>query len=113
MEVARLWRYRDHRQHLETPRESMDATQATLGLTKEEFLRHLAASRLLGDDELQQLEIDYLNTDAIGIAHSLAVKGVLTAFQIDAISQGQTSELRIGNYDILDKLGAGGMGTVF
>ena len=91
----------------------MDATQATLGLSKEEFLRHLAASQLFNVAEVQQMEIDYFDADAIGIAHALAVKGALTAYQIDAISQGQTDNLRIGNYDILDKLGVGGMGTVF
>jgi serine/threonine protein kinase len=38
---------------------------------------------------------------------------LLTRFQLVALSQGKGSTLRIGNYDILDRLGAGGMGTVF
>ncbi len=39
--------------------------------------------------------------------------GLLTNYQIDAIGQGGTQPLRVGNYDVLDRLGAGGMGTVF
>jgi serine/threonine protein kinase/DNA-binding response OmpR family regulator len=32
---------------------------------------------------------------------------------MEAVSRGAFSELRIGNYDVLDRLGAGGMGAVF
>jgi CheY-like chemotaxis protein/tRNA A-37 threonylcarbamoyl transferase component Bud32 len=91
----------------------MDATLPNAGITRDTFLRHLAASRLFGDAELKQIETDHPNSDAIGLAHSLTVVGALTGYQIDAIGQGQTQNLRIGNYDILDRLGAGGMGTVF
>jgi eukaryotic-like serine/threonine-protein kinase len=43
----------------------------------------------------------------------LTAKGLLTPFQIAALSDGRGASLRVGNYDILDRLGAGGMGTVF
>ena len=43
----------------------------------------------------------------------LTDKGLLTQFQLAALSEGRGASLRIGNYDILDRLGAGGMGTVF
>lgn len=43
----------------------------------------------------------------------LITKGLLTRFQLDALIAGRGASLRIGNYDILDRLGAGGMGTVF
>ena len=46
-------------------------------------------------------------------AHSLVDAGRLTPFQVDAIMEGRLPELRIGNYVVLDRLGAGGMGTVF
>ena len=39
--------------------------------------------------------------------------GQLTVFQADALLAGRLPELCIGNYIVLDRLGAGGMGTVF
>ena len=43
----------------------------------------------------------------------LSAQGKLTDFQVAAIREGKTKELAIGNYTILDRIGAGGMGTVF
>ena len=40
-------------------------------------------------------------------------RGLLTPFQVAAFGEGRGASLRVGNYDILDRLGAGGMGTVF
>ena len=53
------------------------------------------------------------DADAIRLAHKLVTSGTLTNFQLDAIAEGRPHDLRVGNYDILDRLGAGGMGTVF
>lgn len=39
--------------------------------------------------------------------------GVLTPFQAQAVREGRASELVMGNYILLDKLGAGGMGAVY
>ncbi|MBL8814475.1 MAG: protein kinase [Planctomyces sp.] len=47
------------------------------------------------------------------VINQLISKGLLTQFQLDALSEGRGASLRVGNYDILDRLGAGGMGTVF
>ena len=51
--------------------------------------------------------------DAQELVRLCASKGLLTPFQLSAFSSGQASSLRIGNYDLLDRLGAGGMGTVY
>ena len=40
-------------------------------------------------------------------------KGLLTPFQVSKINEGKISDLLIGSYVLLDKLGAGGMGSVF
>ena len=48
-----------------------------------------------------------------GLARALVVAGKLTSYQAAALSQGKARGLLIGNYFILDKLGAGGMGVVF
>jgi serine/threonine protein kinase len=47
------------------------------------------------------------------LAELLTTQDLLTPFQITALSEGRAATLRIGNYDVLDRLGAGGMGTVF
>ena len=39
--------------------------------------------------------------------------GKLTRYQADAVLGRRFGDLRMGNYEILDRLGAGGMGTVF
>src|SRR5262249_28975611 len=38
---------------------------------------------------------------------------LLTSYQLELIIAGKHERLRIGNYDVLDKLGTGGTGTVF
>jgi serine/threonine protein kinase len=49
----------------------------------------------------------------LAAAHQLIAAGMLTTYQADAILGRRFGELRIGNSEILDRLGAGGMGTVF
>jgi len=52
-------------------------------------------------------------SDAGAVARNLVDTGRLTPFQADAILAGRLSELCFGNYVVLDRLGAGGMGAVF
>src|SRR5262249_10143499 len=49
--------------------------------------------------------------DAFGA--KLVANGKLTPYQLDAIQKREFSNLVIGNYEILDRLGAGPIGTVF
>jgi serine/threonine protein kinase/DNA-binding response OmpR family regulator len=95
------------------PSKTVDATSANIGVSKDEFVSNLTLSKLLGEEELQQILESDPQADALGLAHLLLSKGLLTDFQLDLISQGRPKEVRIGNYDILNRLGAGGMGTVF
>ncbi len=48
-----------------------------------------------------------------GLAKALVLAGKLTPYQAGALAQGKARGLVIGNYFVLDKLGAGGMGVVF
>ncbi len=48
-----------------------------------------------------------------GLTKALVRAGKLTPYQAEALAQGKARGLLIGNYFILDKLGAGGMGVVF
>jgi serine/threonine protein kinase/FixJ family two-component response regulator len=90
----------------------MDATAANIEVSYQDFLRNLVDSRIVADDALERVTVGTTG-DALALAKSLLESGLLTDYQLDAISQGRQSELRVGNYDILARLGAGGMGTVF
>src|SRR4029078_13467235 len=70
------------------------------------------ASGLVPEDELASL-VAGANGDSGELLRLFSVKGLLTQFQLAALNEERGSSLRIGNYDILDRLGAGGMGTVF
>ena len=73
----------------------------------------MTASRLLTDPELETFLVAHAGDNTLELADALLVTAGLTAYQIDTIAAGRGAELRVGNYDILDRLGAGGMGTVF
>jgi serine/threonine protein kinase/DNA-binding response OmpR family regulator len=90
----------------------MDVTRATGIITRDQFRRSLAESRLLPESAVEKFVRDHPDIDAIGLAHALIESGQLTAYQADVIGQGRGKELHMGNYDVLDRLGAGGMGTV-
>ncbi len=86
-------------------------------ISGEEFLNRLAASGLLSRDDLVAA-VDEIGgasviSNARTLARGLVDVGRLTSFQADAILDGRLSQLFIGNYAILSRLGAGAMGTVF
>src|SRR5262249_13852946 len=54
-----------------------------------------------------------LDADAEDIGNSLVAAGLLSQYQLDRILAGTTNGLRLGNYKIVDRLGAGGMSVVF
>jgi serine/threonine protein kinase len=83
-------------------------------LSREEFLRAVSESGLLSDADVRALRDGEAGVkDAKVLARHLVHAGRLTPFQVEAILDGRAPELCIGNYIVLDRLGAGGMGTVF
>lgn len=90
----------------------MDVTSPHLGAARDEFLAHLDASRLLSAEEFARVSADP-DADPLRLAEQLLAEGLLTPFQLDAVTSGLPESLRLGNYDLLAKLGAGGMGTVY
>jgi CheY-like chemotaxis protein len=80
-------------------------------LSREEFLTNLCDSGLFTYEQVGGL-LDSL-ADGDALARHLMAAGKLTAYQAEAVRERRFSELRIGNYEVLDRLGAGGMGTVF
>src|SRR5262245_6715337 len=75
-----------------------------------EFVQNLAESGLL---EIADVLPDTDQLDGIAVARKLVDSGKLTGYQADAVLGRRFADLRMGNYEILDRLGAGGMGTVF
>jgi len=93
----------------------MEQTQATEGLGVQELLDSLKESGLLSAEEIDRAAqvASEAKASGLSLAQALVTSGVLTTYQAEAVCNHRHSELRIGNYDVLDRLGAGGMGTVF
>src|ERR1700722_389046 len=51
--------------------------------------------------------------DLRGLARETVQRGLLTAYQATTILQGKATELVLGPYVVVDRLGEGGMGAVF
>jgi serine/threonine protein kinase len=86
-------------------------------ISPEEFIRSVTESGILSGADLRAalegLGAAALASDAEALAGALVHAGLLTPFQADAILKARLRELCIGNYLVLDRLGAGGMGAVF
>ena len=83
----------------------------------EQFVQSLSDSGLMTADEVQAF-LDTLSPDerpgsAEDLAKLLYRQKKLTKFQAQAIYQGKTKGLVVGNYVVLDKIGSGGMGHVY
>lgn len=85
-------------------------------LSREEFVQNLSDSGLFSPDDFRKA-VDFLAEthvpDGDAAAQQLISAGRLTHFQAEAVCERQFQGLVIGNYEICDRLGAGGMGTVY
>lgn len=91
----------------------MSVNGAADGVSRDEFVRNLDESGLSIVDDARAALGSTLPADGAEAARRLVEAGTLTAYQADAVLHRRFGELRMGNYDVLDRLGAGGMGTVF
>src|SRR5262245_11078390 len=90
----------------------MTSTSPRASVSFDSLVENIASTGIVPDDELSPL-VACSQRDTNELTRLLTSKGLLTPFQISALTEGRGSSLRVGNYDILDRLGAGGMGTVF
>lgn len=92
----------------------------TKAVSVADFVAGLRKSGLIEGNELNQL-LDDLSWDGMGqqdddsnsLAKALVHQQKLTPFQARLLLRGKWQGLVLGNYAILDKLGQGGMGSVF
>jgi serine/threonine protein kinase len=83
----------------------------------EDLAEKISKTGLLSADEIRSAmgtlsgESSILN--GVILAERLVSEGKLTSFQASAVLEERVEELRIGNYDVLERLGAGAMGTVY
>src|SRR5262245_56299164 len=85
-------------------------------LSREEFLRNLSDSGLFSQEEMKAALAALPGpqaADGEAVARRLIAAGKLTPFQAAAVRDRHFEELVIGNYQVLDRLGVGGMGTVY
>ncbi len=85
-----------------------------MSLPAEQFLQGLADSGLMSADDLQTLraEASPQTTSGEELAEQLVHSGRLTRYQAQALLKGDGRTLVLGNYVVLDRIGAGGMGVV-
>ncbi len=80
-------------------------------------LKRLVESQVVGATEMEQAFSRVDSSAWQGTPQSalelLAKAGELTSYQVSRILDGKLEELILGNYIVLSKLGAGGMGSVF
>jgi len=93
-------------------------TSGTIGSSIDEFSKILSKSGLMSDEDVQTfLERSVPEGTTISGAEDLAAALVsckrLTEFQLEQLREGKIGSLVLGNYVVLEKLGAGGMGVVY
>ena len=82
-----------------------------------QFVQHLTSSGLMSQEELDEILRDgdalLANLDGESFADFLVTKGRLTRFQADRLLDGKHAILVLGNYELIEHLGTGGMGEVY
>jgi serine/threonine protein kinase len=93
----------------------MQPTVASRTVSRDELLQCIQECQLLSPADLDKIQNtpSFSGLDGMALACALSSHNLLTSYQVEALCQRRFHELRIGNYDVLDRLGAGGMGTVY
>ncbi len=85
-----------------------------MAIALESVVKQLADSGIVSPGQLENLVPPKAHPkDGEELLRQLIKQNHLTKFQAQQIAQGRGKNLILGNYTILDKIGAGGMGQVF
>ena len=85
----------------------------TRGIDLDTFVAGLRRCGLFDDSQVDALVSEVNSADSSSLARELVSRHKLTPFQARALLKGRWKGLVLGNYEILQKLGQGGMGSVF
>jgi serine/threonine-protein kinase len=79
------------------------------------FVQALRQYKLLNAQQLEDLQQDLKrgSSEPRAIAQQLLQRGWLSAFQVNQIMRGRPQDLILGPYVLIERLGEGGVGTVF
>jgi serine/threonine-protein kinase len=95
----------------------MKDTKIVNVMSAEDFAKRLSDNGLLSPDEIVETAGTVAGksstVNGLVLAERFVNAGKLTPFQAQAVLEQRVEELRIGNYDVLARLGAGAMGTVY
>lgn len=85
-----------------------------MAVALEKFVKQLEDSGIIDGETLKDfLPPKSAPKDAEGLAMELVRSKKLTKFQAEEVSKGKGKSLVLGNYVLLERIGAGGMGQVF
>ena len=83
------------------------------GIGRDEFVRNLGECGLSSLPELHKAVEEAANLSGSELTDELVAAGKLTRYQVECILSRRFDDLVIDNYEVLDRLGAGAMGTVY
>ena len=85
-----------------------------MAVTLEKFVQQLEDSGIIDGDTIKEFIPPKASPkDATDLARELVRQKKLTKFQVEEVSKGKGKSLVLGNYLLMEQIGAGGMGQVF
>ena len=81
-------------------------------LSVEQFIQELAESGLMSDADIESVRESAPAGDGEALAEAMTKSGRLTGYQAQELLEGNGKRLVLGNYIVLEQIGAGGMGVV-
>jgi response regulator RpfG family c-di-GMP phosphodiesterase len=82
----------------------------------QDFVTRIRQSRLIGEVQLAEFlgrQPSLLEGSLSGLLRAFLDQGLLTEYQVSRLQSGKMSGLVLGNYRIVERIGAGGMGVVY